>query len=78
LGTLERGGNRRRLEVTDCGCNFGASAVPGSEVSGLRVGLVEMPEKVTLLSGDFNVSSRSGEATHAVAKIPLLRPEDKR
>jgi signal transduction histidine kinase len=59
------------LEVRDYGRGFDQSAPFLESGPGERVGLTGMQERVALLGGSFEISSRPGAGTSVVVKIPL-------
>ncbi len=70
---LERPGSAVRLKVRDQGRGFSPGSSPDGSVPGERVGLSSMRERVALLGGRLDVSSRPGAGTSIAAEIPLLR-----
>ncbi len=79
--TLTRQDSRRRirLEVRDEGRGFDPSAATGGAGGlGERVGLSGMRERVELLGGELEMTSRPGAGTTLVAEVPLhTAPEGK-
>src|SRR5947209_41368 len=61
-----------RLEVQDWGWGFEPLAVRQEVSPGDHLGLREMQERVELVGGRFEVSSRPGFGTLVVAVVPLL------
>ena len=59
------------LEVRDWGQGFDLKALQGGEGPGERIGLSGMRERVAMLSGEFELSSRPGEGTSVRAWVPL-------
>ena len=73
-GSAVPGGRRAiRLSVRDYGRGFAPDASPDGG-PGEQIGLAGMRERITLLGGDFRLSSRPGEGTLVTAEVPL--PED--
>lgn len=69
--TLRRLPGRVRLEVEDEGLGFDLSAVSRSNGLGERVGLSSMSERVALLGGKLEITSKPGRGTSLVAEAPL-------
>jgi signal transduction histidine kinase len=66
-----------RLEVRDWGRGFQPTEVTKNRGGpGERVGLSSMRERVTLLGGYFEVSSKPGDGTSVVVEVPLLGGEE--
>jgi signal transduction histidine kinase/ActR/RegA family two-component response regulator len=59
------------LEIQDWGVGFDPENLAASAGRGERVGLTSMRERVGLLGGTFNLSSRPGEGTRLVIEIPV-------
>jgi len=59
------------LRVRDWGDGFDLSVAAAQAVPGERVGLSGMRERVALLGGNFEVSSRPGFGTLVEAEVPL-------
>jgi PAS domain S-box-containing protein len=71
--TLRSLGGNVYLEVQDWGRGFDGVVPPEGDVTGERVGLCGMRERVALLGGKFRLHSRPGEGTSVIAEIPQLR-----
>jgi two-component system NarL family sensor kinase len=67
---LHGDGDSITLEIEDDGRGFRASSPPKKG----RFGLAGMRERVELLGGEFNVSSRPGGPTRIVARLQTWRP----
>lgn len=75
--TLQRLEQVVRLEVRDWGRGFQLTEVTKNRGGpGERVGLSSMRERVSLLGGCFEVSSKPGVGTSIVAEVPLLGGEE--
>ncbi|MEW6635236.1 MAG: PAS domain S-box protein [Actinomycetota bacterium] len=59
------------LVVRDRGQGFDPSEIHSGSGPGERVGLAGMRERVGMLGGDFEISSRPGEGTTVTVSIPL-------
>ncbi len=68
---LRRVDGRVRLRVRDRGPGFDPEKTPNGGGPGERVGLSSMRERVALLGGRLEVSSRPGEGTEVAAEVPL-------
>lgn len=58
-------------EVRDDGVGFDFEEVQGEELALRGVGLLGMEERINLLGGSFEVSSRPGEGTVVTFQVPL-------
>jgi signal transduction histidine kinase len=65
-----------RLEVRDEGSGFDPSAVSKDGGPGERVGLQSMRERIALLGGGLNITSKPGAGTSVVAEVPLPASEE--
>jgi signal transduction histidine kinase len=59
------------LSISDDGIGF----VVGSIGSSRGLGLISMRERVRLVGGKFEISSKPGAGTRIEAKVPLLASE---
>ncbi|HEU5438474.1 MAG TPA: histidine kinase N-terminal 7TM domain-containing protein [Ktedonobacterales bacterium] len=71
---LTRVENSVRLEVRDWGCGFDLAELTASADGFGRIGLREMRDRVELLGGTFNVSSRPGEGCRIAVEVPATAP----
>jgi PAS domain S-box-containing protein len=60
-----------RLEVEDAGCGFEPGTALHAVSLGEHVGLREMQERVALVGGQLQISSKPGAGTLVVAEVPL-------
>ncbi|MBI3941625.1 MAG: sensor histidine kinase [Chloroflexi bacterium] len=71
---LSQGESWLTLEIRDDGVGFDSEAKAGSR-SPLRqhrgLGLLGMRERLALVRGEFTITSRPGQGTHVLARIPL-------
>jgi PAS domain S-box-containing protein len=70
---LRRWEQEVRLEVRDQGRGFDSTAQPLESGPGERVGLAGMRERVSMLGGGLEISSRVGAGTTVVATVPVTR-----
>ena len=68
---LERRGDMVRLEVRDWGRGFDPTQTTDGAAPGERVGLSSMRERVGLLGGNLEISSKPGEGTSVVAVVQM-------
>lgn len=68
---LDREDRAVRLEVRDWGRGFDPSIADVPARPGERLGLLGMRERVSVLGGQCEVSSRLGEGTRVVARVPV-------
>ena len=74
---LEREGPKIHLEVQDWGCGFDPAAVLHEVELSEHIGLREMQERIELLGGHFEITSRSGSGTLVIAELRLLIAEER-
>lgn len=70
---LDRTRRGVRLRVRDWGRGFDPDAAPAGSGPGERLGLSSMQERVNLLGGSFELSTRPKSGTLVTAEIPLTR-----
>ncbi len=66
---ISEGADALRVRVQDDGAGFDPSAVTG------RFGLMGMRERVELAGGELEVSSRPGQGTRVIARLPAERAD---
>ena len=71
LVTLQRFDGSIHLRVRDWGRGFSDAEMTNGGGPGERVGVSSMRERVGLLGGRFEISSKPGDGTQVVAEIPL-------
>jgi signal transduction histidine kinase len=59
------------LEVQDWGRGFEPGALKNEDGPGERIGLSGMRERITMIGGEFEISSSVGEGTSVRASVPL-------
>jgi PAS domain S-box-containing protein len=69
--SLQRLPSELRLEIQDWGKGFDPNAVSESMALGEHIGLRGMRERVSLLGGQWCISSAINQGTHIIAQIPL-------
>jgi signal transduction histidine kinase len=74
--TLSRSGRVASLTVQDWGRGFEAHTLPAPAESGFHVGLVGMRDRMALVGGQCNVTSRMEKGTRVVAIVPLPPPNE--
>jgi signal transduction histidine kinase len=67
---LRVGKNETALKISDDGNGFDVTAARERATGGVSVGLLGMEERVSLLSGEFEVRSVSGKGTQLSARFP--------
>jgi PAS domain S-box-containing protein len=63
------------LEINDDGVGFDPEATRRQALAGKSIGLLSMAERVTLVGGQFDITSSPGKGTALRAEFPLGRPD---
>ncbi len=69
--SLQRAGDRLRLEVADDGVGMEFSALPGLQAEGRGFGLFSMRERLRHSGGSMHIDSAPGRGTRVEVDIPL-------
>lgn len=69
--TLWKAEGSVHLSVQDWGCGFAPALLAGPAEPGSRIGLLGMQERVSLLSGQWQIQSQPGSGTRVCVTLPL-------